>query len=143
MSDVATQPPTTDHEQQLAAQQARIEALEARLCAVMNATHALIVAGKLSDEAARAIYRELPGHQASRSGRYHYIGRKPDCGCVVASAIDTGEDRPSVARSVARFVRRGLTVERVSVEYVQKYFVVHCPHEAAQVALPLAEASHP
>ena len=47
---------------------------------------------------------------------YAYIGRA-ECGCIRAASVD-GRDKDT-AKDVARFVRDGLVVERVTIEFVR------------------------
>ena len=45
-----------------------------------------------------------------------YIGRKPECRCVVAAVVDEPGMEKSTGRDVARFIANGLSIERVTVE---------------------------
>ena len=68
---------------------------------------------------------------------FSYIGRKK-CGCIVAAVVDDEDSKKATAKVVAKWIREGLAIERVSVEYVRKNFK-HCPHEAAQIHLDAAD----
>ena len=46
---------------------------------------------------------------------FAYIGREK-CGCVTCTVVDSPEFRKDTARYVARWLREGMDVERVSVE---------------------------
>jgi hypothetical protein len=50
-----------------------------------------------------------------------YIGRK-SCGCVVAAVVDNPDRKKDVARSVAGFIKEGLTIEHVTCDYFRKNF---------------------
>ena len=56
-----------------------------------------------------------------------YIGRR-NCGCVVAVSVDTPFYRRDVAKDLAEFIRRGYTVERVTVEQAKQMLQPHCEH---------------
>ncbi len=56
-----------------------------------------------------------------------YIGRKV-CGCVVAATSISGQNPTEVANDVADFIRSGLTIEKVTSEYVRLNFK-GCPHD--------------
>lgn len=62
---------------------------------------------------------------------YAYIGRL-SCGCVVAVVADFGDK--DTDRTVAEFIKNGLTVERVSHDYVRENFIdiSQCPHRQHQ-----------
>ena len=47
-----------------------------------------------------------------------YIARK-SCGCMVAAAVDEPDHREDTANEIAEWIRAGLTVERVTVDYVR------------------------
>lgn len=69
------------------------------------------------------------------STKMAYIGRKP-CGCVCAAYVDE-PPKSSVAKEVAKWIKWGLNVERVTVEYANEHFTWDCPHkpESAQLSL--------
>lgn len=69
---------------------------------------------------------------------HSYIGRA-ECGCAVSVVADWGERR-LVSDSVARMIRDGLTVERVTHDWVREHFGCTCP-KPVQEALPLAAGS--
>lgn len=50
------------------------------------------------------------------SATHAYIGRNPECGCVVAIVVDDPEYRKATAKDVSDFVKAGYAVERVSIE---------------------------
>jgi len=58
-----------------------------------------------------------------------YIGRKP-CGCVVFAMVDepnpTPQYRKDLAKELARCIRQGLEIERVTVEYVRNLSSIGC-----------------
>jgi hypothetical protein len=58
---------------------------------------------------------------------YCYVGKRP-CGCLVAAAVDKPEYTKDTAKSVAKWMRDGLTIERQTVEYVRANFAT-CPHK--------------
>lgn len=64
-----------------------------------------------------------------------YIGRK-SCGCVVCAYLDKAPKR-EVAKEVAKWIKWGLDVEHVTVEYANQHFTWDCPHkpESAQLSL--------
>lgn len=69
--------------------------------------------------------------------KFAYIGRKPDCGCVVAIIVDMPEYKKDVAKQVAEFIRDGLEIERVDLD-AGKQELHSCPHgkvSSAQKAL--------
>ncbi len=51
-----------------------------------------------------------------------FIGRKP-CGCVVFAMVDepnpSPEYRKELAKEIARCIRQGLSIEKVTVDYVR------------------------
>lgn len=70
-----------------------------------------------------------------------YIGRAP-CGCLRLAMVDKPSRSPLIAREVARAIRDGLTVERVTCEFVRTtpWTVPGCteharPRAATQAAL--------
>jgi len=56
-----------------------------------------------------------------------YIAKK-SCGCIVAAIVDRPERKNETAREVSKWIRDGLAVERVTVEYVREN-LKSCPHE--------------
>lgn len=48
-----------------------------------------------------------------------YVGFKA-CGCAVAAAVDNPAHRKDTAKSIAAWVKDGLTVERRTVEWVRE-----------------------
>ena len=56
-----------------------------------------------------------------------YIGRKT-CGCLVAAMVDSPDHKQDTAREVAKWVREGLALERVTCAYVRSA-VWGCTHE--------------
>lgn len=54
-----------------------------------------------------------------------YLGEKP-CGCVVASAAYSYDDRRDTAELVADMIRKGLHVKWVS--FGTQFTVTSCPH---------------
>ena len=47
-----------------------------------------------------------------------YVGRK-SCGCVVAAVADEPAHKQDVANAIAEWINNGLTVDRVTDEYVR------------------------
>jgi len=71
---------------------------------------------------------------------HSYIGRDPECNCIVAATVDNPDHPKRVAREVAKFIRQGLTVERVEHEIVRQHF--GCEHrEAKRLAKKTAQAA--
>lgn len=66
--------------------------------------------------------------------RYSYVGRRPACGCIVAAVTDQADK--ITAEYVAKFIRDGLIIERVTSEHVRQN-MRPCPHVSVQ--LPLSE----
>ena len=60
-----------------------------------------------------------------------YIGTKK-CGCVVAAVVDNPDHAKDVAKDVAGFIRKGLSIERVSIEKARvRLNRCECGEEAA------------
>ena len=57
-----------------------------------------------------------------------YAGRDPECGCIVACTIDTGDK--TTADDVADFIRQGLTIDRMFIEEIRAAF--GCVHRRAE-----------
>lgn len=57
-----------------------------------------------------------------------YIARKPDCGCIVMACVDESAHAKDIAKEIARCVRAGLIIERVTVGYVRTHDF-GCKHE--------------
>lgn len=67
--------------------------------------------------------------EEERAATACYAARKA-CGCIVAVAVDEPEYARRNAKEVARWIRQGLTVDRVTVAVVRASFVGwDCPHE--------------
>jgi hypothetical protein len=47
-----------------------------------------------------------------------YIGKK-SCGCIVAACVDNPEHKREIARNLAEWIRDGLTIERVTCDFVR------------------------
>jgi len=58
-----------------------------------------------------------------------YIGREENCGCVTCVTLDVPDHKTDVAKDIARWIRQGMTVERVPVEDARSAFT-SCPHRA-------------
>jgi len=58
-----------------------------------------------------------------------YISKKL-CGCIVLAVFDNPEHRADTAKEVAKSIRRGEIVERVTADYVQKHWL--CPKHQAE-----------
>jgi len=56
-----------------------------------------------------------------------YIGRL-DCGCIVLAIVDSLEHKKDTAKEIAKAIKKGLNIERVSVEYVRDH-MKKCPHK--------------
>jgi len=63
-----------------------------------------------------------------------YISRKP-CGCLSMAVVDNPEHKKDVANEIAKAVRRGETVDRVTSEQVRT-MDWKCPEHACKI-LPL------
>ncbi len=55
-----------------------------------------------------------------------YIGRK-SCGCIELAVVDNPEHKEKTAKEIAKAIKWGLKIERVSVQYVRDN-MRHCPH---------------
>ena len=53
-----------------------------------------------------------------------YIAKKP-CGCIFMAVVDNPEHRRDTAKEVAKSIRRGGIIERVTTDYVTKHWL--CP----------------
>ena len=58
---------------------------------------------------------------------FSYIGRK-HCGCLVAAMVDDPEHKKDIAKEIAKWIRDGLIIERVTTEYVRENFK-YCSHK--------------
>jgi NADPH:quinone reductase-like Zn-dependent oxidoreductase len=56
-----------------------------------------------------------------------YVGIK-NCGCMVAAMVDNPEHKKDTAKEIAKWIREGLTIERVTAEYVRENFK-KCNHD--------------
>lgn len=65
-----------------------------------------------------------------------YIGRK-ECGCVVCAYVDDPERRKDTAKEVSNWIKWGLTVEHVTIDYANEHFTWECPHKPESVQLSL------
>ena len=63
------------------------------------------------------------------SERMAYCGRKP-CGCLVAACLDGAAYADGNAKEIARWVRDGWTVERMTVDEAREQ-LHFCHHKAA------------
>ena len=63
--------------------------------------------------------------QTERDQAICYIARDT-CGCVVACAVDEPQYAKDNAKEIAKWIKKGLTVERMSVIEVRKVF--GCEH---------------
>lgn len=64
---------------------------------------------------------------------YAYVGRKL-CGCICFAIMDDPDHVKSVATEVAKAIRKGLTIERVQSDVVNREWVGwNCPHEPKPV----------
>lgn len=58
-----------------------------------------------------------------------YVARK-SCGCIIAATVDEPDMQKENAKEVARWMRKGFTVDRVTVQHVRDNFEGrYCPHE--------------
>lgn len=69
-----------------------------------------------------------------------YIGRKT-CGCVVFFTRIEPQWLGDTATDVADAIRRGLTIESVSWEYMTAN-IGRCKHQPEQASLPLSKEPH-
>jgi len=58
---------------------------------------------------------------------YAYVGREA-CGCVTLLTVDSEQNRREAAREVARHIKRGGTVERMTVEDARTSAPFGCEH---------------
>lgn len=56
-----------------------------------------------------------------------YIGRK-SCGCIVLAIVDDPDHKKDIAKEIAKAIKGGLTIERVTCQYVREN-MKRCPHE--------------
>lgn len=71
---------------------------------------------------------------------YSYISRQP-CGCLTVAIVDNPEHRRDVAKEVAKAIRNGEVVERVTSESVRK-IDWYCPKHRLERALDNAAGKH-
>ena len=71
-------------------------------------------------------------------GDHAYIGRK-SCGCVMAVTVDDADDW--TAENVAEFIRDGLTIERVTGDYVRSLDHLGCKCEKQPAPSPVLQAA--
>lgn len=57
-----------------------------------------------------------------------YVGSEPECGCVTFLIVDNPEHAKDTAREVARMMRAGLTINRMTVEDARVPGFGSCPH---------------
>lgn len=58
-----------------------------------------------------------------------YVARK-SCGCIIAATVDEPDMLKENAKEIARWIRKGYTVDRVTVQHVREHFQGQdCPHE--------------
>ncbi|RVT91444.1 hypothetical protein EOD42_22575 [Rhodovarius crocodyli] len=73
------------------------------------------------------------------TGGWAYIARttvataKHPAGRVVAATVDSAERQSSNAKDVAKWIRAGLTVERVPVPWVREHFFTTTPYIPGKV----------
>lgn len=63
-----------------------------------------------------------------------YIGRK-SCGCVICAYADDPAHKNDISKEIAKWIKNGLTVERVPDQYVRDNFTFNCPHKTEQLSL--------
>jgi hypothetical protein len=63
------------------------------------------------------------GPISTRDATHAYAARA-ECGCVEAITVDTSDAR--TAKAVGEFIRDGLAVERVTIEYARENFGHRC-----------------
>ena len=70
--------------------------------------------------------------------RMAYAGSLP-CGCIVSAVVDNGAHQKDVARFVAKMIRDGETVTRVTSESLRTnpLFLKDCGHSGKQAGLGL------
>jgi hypothetical protein len=66
---------------------------------------------------------------------YAYIGRK-ECGCVTCAIVDIPALRNETAKTVADWIRRGRTIERVTNDEV-KNLLKTCTCDEKQIKMVL------
>lgn len=66
-----------------------------------------------------------------------YIARKP-CGCIVMATIDNLEHRRDVAKEVAKAIRQGYIIERVTADYVRENWLCY-QHEGEHIQKEVLE----
>jgi hypothetical protein len=57
-----------------------------------------------------------------------YIGIK-SCGCVTCACTDRPEDRKQTAKTIAKWIEQGYTIERMDVEEARKR-LKQCKHNS-------------
>jgi hypothetical protein len=68
-----------------------------------------------------------------------YVARKP-CGCVVAATVDEPRHAKDVAKSIAKWVRAGDAVERMTVGEARALPWGHpCEHDAQEAQAESAQ----
>lgn len=60
--------------------------------------------------------------------RMAYIGVSP-CGCVPAVTVDEPEHAKDVAKDISGWIKRGRTVERVTMDEARERLTMDCPHD--------------
>lgn len=59
---------------------------------------------------------------------FAYIGRLA-CGCVVAAIVDCDSTKNDIGDTIKEWLDDGLTIERVTVAWVQQHGFDDCTHE--------------
>lgn len=83
------------------------------------------------------------------TGGWAYIGRttvataKHPAGRVVAASVDSAERRADNAKDVAKWIRDGLVVERVPVDWVRQHFFTTTPYIPGRVPCLAPAATSP
>ena len=69
---------------------------------------------------------------------YDYIGRK-SCGCIVAVCADAPGLEKHTAKSIAEFIRDGLTIERIPITELSNYLPIGCKCKAKERKVEIQE----
>lgn len=91
------------------------------------------LAAELSDAgieilSVKPVYSQVPAEEnkTSREETPAYIARCKKCSAIVMATVDIPEHAEDVANAIADCVRRGFTIERVTVGYVRKHWSASC-----------------
>ena len=80
---------------------------------------------------------ESEGDLSHMSDATHvYLGTLT-CGCTVAALVDLPEQKRVIAKALARMIRDGYTISRVTIAECRKTRIAHCLHTPRQQGLLL------